>query len=1043
MWLIEVALKRPYTFIVMAVVIVLGGVLSIRRSAIDIFPAIDIPVVSVIWAYRGMPPEDMERRIVNGFERSLSTVDNIEHVESQTLTGVAVVKLFLHQGSNVDRAIAQVTAVAQQSIKAMPAGTVSPTVVQYSATNLPIMQVVLDSATLTEQQLFDYGANFIRPQLVTVPGAQVPFPYGGRSRSIMIDIDPARLHAFGLSPVDVESALGLQNVVLPGGSAKLGSNEYPVMVRSTAESLDELGSLPVKTIDGHTVYLRDVANVRDGSPPQTNIVHVEGNRSMMLTILKNGDASTLEVVARVRDAVPRALARLPKDVRDKLRVRLMFDQSVFVRASVDGVVREALIGAALTGVMIMLFLGSLRSMLTVIVSIPLSMLSAVTMLWLLGQTINMMMLSGLALAVGILVDDATVEVENIHRNLHQGKPLRRAILDGAQQIAVPALVSTLCICIVFVPIAFLTGAARSLFLPMALAVVLSMLTSYLLSRTLVPTMVCYLLRHDVVRGRERAFAVVFERLRIAFGRHLAWALWHRGFVIAAFAAFAVGAVALIPLVGRDFFPPVDAGLIKLHVRNAPGTRIEETEIKVDMIEHAIRDAIPAGDIETMVDVLGTPYSGLNLSLSEGALISGADAEISISLAPGHAPTQRHMRTLRERLNRAYPDTTFFFLAPDISNQALNFGLAAPIDVEVVGPVGGEDATLALAESLAARIAKIPGAVDVHLAQVPKMPYLAVDIDRTEAQQANISGRDVATDLAVSLASSALVAPSYWVDKRGVQYQVEVQTPQYVLDSIDALRAIPIAASGKIQTVGNVAQIRRTTGPANITHRNVSRTYDVHANVDADLGSVSDAVNDVLRGARSTAPTGTTLTLRGQAESMNDSFAGLFAGLIAAIGLVYLLLVVNFQSWRDPLVILMALPGALAGIVWTLFVTGINLSVPALIGSIMSVGVATANSILIVAFANEQRARRDAHDAALAAGMTRFRPVVMTALAMMLGMIPLACGLGEGGEQGVPLGCAVIGGLACATVTTLFLVPVIYSLLRARTARRTTQGGDDD
>ena len=1042
MWLIQVALKRPYTFVVLAIVIVLAGVMSIRRSTTDIFPTIDIPVVSVIWIYSGMPAEDMEKRIVNGFERSLSsTVDNVDHVESQTLTGIAVVRLFLHQGSSVDRAIAQLSAVAQQSMRSMPAGTVAPTIVQYSATNLPIMQVVLESSTLSEQQLFDYGVNFIRPPLARVPGAQIPFPYGGRSRAIMIDIDPARLHVFGLSPVEIVSALGQQNVVLPGGSARLGSNEYPVVVRGAAESLDELGAMPVKTVNGRTIYIRDVANVRDGSAPQTNIVHVEGHRSIMLTVLKNGDASTLEVAAKVRDAIPRALARLPKDARDNLQVRVMFDQSVFVRASVDGVVREAVIGAILTGLMIVLFLGSVRSMLTVIVSIPLSILSAVTMLSLFGQTINMMMLSGLALAVGILVDDATVEVENIHRHLHKNKPLRNAILDGAKQIAVPTLVSTLCICIVFAPIAFLSGAARSLFLPMALAVVLSMLTSYLLSRTLVPTMLCYLLKHSAVRRRERAFDVVFERLRSAFGRNLAWALRHRAFVLAAFAAFAASAVALMPLVGRDFFPPVDAGLIKLHVRNAPGTRIEETEGKVDVIERVIRAAIPPDEIETMVDVLGTPYSGLNLSLSEGALISGADAEILISLKRGHAPTQRYVRALRDRLNREFPDTTFFFLAPDISNQALNFGLAAPIDLQVVGPVGGEEATLAFAESLAARIAKVPGAVDVHLAQVPKMPYLAVDIDRTAAQQASISGRDVATNMAVTLASSGLVAPTYWVDKRGVQYLVAVQTPQHEMGSIDALRATPIAANGKIQTVGNVAEIRRTTGPVNITHRNTARTYDVLANVDADLGSVRDAVNDVLRDMR--APTGTTITLRGQAESMNDSFTALFAGLIAALGLVYLLLVVNFQSWRDPLVILMAVPCALAGIVWTLFMTGINLSVPALIGSIMAVGVATANSILVVSFANEQRARCDLLPAAHAAGMIRFRPVVMTALAMVLGMIPIASGLGEGGEQGVPLGCAVIGGLAWATVSTLFLVPVIYSLLRARTARRPTQGIDHD
>jgi multidrug efflux pump subunit AcrB len=1035
MWLIRTALRRPYTFVVMAMLIAIGGVASIRKTPTDIFPSIDIPVVSVIWSYSGLQPEEMEKRIVNNFERFLSTiVSDIDHMESQTLTGIAVVKVYLQPGANVAQAIAQTTAISQTAVRAMPPGTVPPLIMQYSATSVPIMQLALESDTLSEQQLFDYGVNSIRTEIATIPGAQIPFPYGGKQRQIMVDIDPQRLHALGLSPRDVQTALGNQNVILPSGTAKLGVNEYPIIVSASPETLDEIAGMPIKTVDGRTTYIRDIANVRDGAAPQTNLVHVEGRRSVLMTILKNGDASTLEVNARIREQIPHALERLPKEAQGQIQVKMLFDQSIFVRASIDGVVREALIAAGLTGLMILMFLGSWRSTLTVVISIPLSILFSTIALWALGETLNVMTLGGLALAVGILVDDATVAIENIHRNMHQRKPFTRAIIDGAQQIAIPALVSTLCICIVFAPIAFLTGAAKSLFVPMALAVVFAMLMSYVLSRTLVPTMVHYLLKHESTKQSRFtiAFERVFGRLRSGYGRGLAWALHHRAFVVIGFMTFFAGSMVMLSLIGRDFFPSVDAGLIKLHVRGAPGTRLEESEQRIAAIERTIRGVIPASEIETMLDVLGTPYSGINLSLSEGALISPADGQVLIALKEGHRPTPEYVRALRETLRRTYPETTFFFLAPDISTQVLNFGLAAPIDLQVVAQPGNEEKALSVAQDLAAKVAKVPGAVDVHLAQVSKVPEFQISIDRVEAQQAGVTERDVASDLLVSLASSGQVSPTYWLDKRGVQYLVSVQTPQYAIDSIDALRATPISSAGKIQTVGNLSQIKRITGPANITHFNIARTFDVQASVDAtDLGSVSDAIDKLVAEARAAAPKGTLINVKGQAESMNSSFSGLSSGLVFAIVLVYLLMVVNFQSWLDPFIILMALPGALAGIVWMLFLTGTTLSVPALIGSIMCVGVATANSILVVSFANEQRVTRDALGAALAAGMTRLRPVLMTALAMVLGMLPMALGLGEGGEQNAPLGRAVIGGLVLATLTTLMFVPVMYSLLRRK------------
>jgi multidrug efflux pump subunit AcrB len=1047
MWLVRIALKRPYTFIVMSMLIVIVGVLSILRMPTDIFPDIDIPVISVIWNYGGLSATEMERRMVTNFERGLTTtVNDIEHVESQSLPGISVIKIFFQPGAAIEAATAQVTAISQTAVRQMPPGATPPLIIRYSASNVPIMQAALESDALSEQQLFDMGTNFIRADLATIRGTQIPWPYGGKQRQIVVDIDPQRLYAWGLSPREVLGAIATQSVILPTGTAKMGTHEYPVALNSNPQAIQDIGDLPIRTVNGTTVYVRDIANVRDGNSPQTNMVHVEGRRSVLMSILKNGSASTLDVAARARAMLPSIMAKLPKE----LRVTLLFDQSLFVRAAVDGVVREALIAAGLTALMILLFLGSWRSTLIVVISIPLSILVSIILLNALGQTLNVMTLGGMSLAVGILVDDATVEIENIHRNMGQGKPVLRAIIDGAQAIAMPAFVSTLCICIVFVPVAFITGAARSLFVPMAMAVVFAMLMSYFLSRTLVPTLARLLLRAEVhgpasaggpparLSRAGRLFAAfdrAFDGLRSWYGGWLAWTLEHRWPFALAFLVFVAGSTSLLPLLGRDFFPTVDAGLIKLHVRGPVGTRIEESERRFADVEASIREIIPADQIETMIDNIGTPYSGINLSLSEGALISPADGQILIALKEHHAPTAGYVRKIREALNRAYPDATFFFLAPDISTQVLNFGLPAPIDVQVVGASGNEDATLQVAQSIADRLARVPGAADVHLAQVTKRPELRIDVDRTMAQQLGLSQRDVANDVLISLSSSSQVSPSYWLDpKRGVQYVVAVQTPQYAISSFDDLGSTPLSTGGQApQFLSNVATLSRAEAPVNITHYNARRSYDVQANVDGtDLGTVATAVHGIVEELRPKFPRGTTVTVKGQVESMESSFRGLGYGLVFAVLLVYLLMVVNFQSWLDPFVILMALPGAVAGISWMLFLTQTSVSVPALMGSIMCVGVATANSILVVTFANDLRASgRDAGQAALAAGMTRLRPVLMTAAAMIIGMLPMSLGLGEGGEQNAPLGRAVIGGLLLATLTTLFFVPVMYSILRRK------------
>jgi multidrug efflux pump subunit AcrB len=1051
MWLVRIALQRPYTFVVMGLLIVILGVASLVRMPTDIFPDIDIPVISVVFNYGGLNPQEMERRIVSNYERALTTtVNDIEHVESQTLAGVAVVKIFFQPGARIEAATAQVTAISQTVVRQMPPGATPPFIIRYSASNVPILQLALGSNSLTEQQLFDLGVNFVRADIATVPGAQLPWPYGGKQRQVMVDIDPQKLYSWGLSPRDVNNALGLGNVILPAGTAKIGVTEYPVVINSSPELLAEIGTIPIRTVRGTTVYIRDVASVRDGNSPQTSMVHVGGRRSVLMSILKLGGASTLDVVGKIREMLPATLAKLPKE----LDVRLLFDQSVFVRAAVDGVIREAVIAAGLTALMIFLFLGSFRSTLIVVISIPLSILVSLTLLSALGHTLNVMTLGGVSLAVGILVDDATVALENIHRNMAQQKPFLRAIIDGAQEIAVPAFVSTLCICIVFVPIFFITGAAKFLFTPLAEAVVFAMMTSYFLSRTLVPTLVRYLLAGEAAKhaaeaeGRHdhgkpgvgarffAAFERGFTRLRSSYGRVLALALESRRVVVVGFSIFVVLSLALFPLIGRDFFPSVDAGLIKLHMRGVPGTRIEETEKRFAEVENTIRTVIPPHEIDTLLDNLGVPYSGLNLSLSEGALISSADGQIFIALKEDHAPTVDYVRALRSTLTKKYPESTFFFLPPDMSTQVLNFGLAAPIDVQITSAPGREEEAWKVAREVRARLTAIPGAVDVHLAQVPSAPTLLVDVDRTAASQFGLSERDVASDLLVSLSSSGQVAPSYWLDpKHGVQYLVAVQTPQYRVDSLDALTSTPLSTGteGRVQLLSNVATVRRSTSPQNITHFNVARTFDVQANVDGtDLASVADQVNRVVAETSPKLPRGTTMKVKGQVESMETSFRALSYGLLFAVLLVYLLMVVNFQSWLDPLIILMALPGALAGIAWMLFVTHTTFSVPAQMGTIMSVGVATANSILVVAFANDQRKLgSSARDAALAAGMTRLRPVMMTALAMIIGMLPMSLGVGEGGEQNAPLGRAVIGGLVCATLSTLIFVPVMYAALRRK------------
>jgi CzcA family heavy metal efflux pump len=1045
MWIVRLALHRPYTFIVAVLVIALLGIVSIRRMPTDIFPEINIPVVSVIWSYPGMSPDDMEKRIATVSERAYTTtVGDIEHMESQSVFGFSHLKIFFQPGAKIEAAIAQISAQSQSVLRVLPPGIFPPAILRYNASSVPILQISGSSETLSEQQLYDYGLNFIRTQLATVQGASVPLPYGGKYRQIMVDLDPQALYARGLSATDVSTAINQQNVIIPAGSAKMGPREYSIRLNSSPEVLEALNQLPIKQINGATVYVGDVAQVRDGYSVQSNIVRENGRRGTLITIMKSGGASTLDIVDRVKKALPRIQSTLPKS----FNLKYLFDQSLFVRASLNSVVREAVIAALLTALMILLFLGSWRSTFIVALSIPLSILTSVIVLNFLGHTLNVMTLGGLALAVGILVDDATVAIENIHRNLAEGKPLRQAILDGSQQIAVPAFVSTLSICIVFVPVVFLSGSAKWLFTPLAMAVVFAMMASYLLSRTLVPTLVMYLLhgeahlhsRVDFVpeepgggffRRFHLAFERGFERLRSAYRDTLAWSLDHRGAVLGSFLIVTAVSFALVPLIGQDFFPEVDAGQFRLHVRAPAGTRIEETELIFGRVEDAIRKVIPPEKLSLVLDNIGVPVGGINLAYTDSSMFGPSDGEILVALKE-HGETREYVKRLRNSLKRQFPDLTIFFQPSDIVSQILDFGLPAPIDVQVVGR---NPANYRIAKEIEAEIERIPGAVDVHLHQVVNAPEFRVTVDRSRALELGLTQRDVANSLLISLSSSGQVAPNYWLNPvNSVNYVLSVQTPQRRVDSLDALSSTPITAGiSAPQLLSNLATMQRRNAVAGVNHYNVQPVYNVYTNIqDRDLGSVAAEIRKIVDRMQPKLPRGSFIDIRGQVESMTTSFTGLAWGLVFAILLVYFLMVVNFQSWLDPLIIMMALPGALSGIIWMLFVTQTTISVPSLMGAIMSIGVATANSILLITFANDQRlVGQDAKAAALEAGFVRLRPVLMTALAMVIGMLPMSLGWGEGGEQNAPLGRAVIGGLVVATFATLFFVPVIYSLLRKK------------
>jgi CzcA family heavy metal efflux pump len=1043
MWIVALALRRPYTFIVMALVIIILTPVTILRTPTDIFPNIDIPVVSVVWFYSGLSPVDMADRIVANSERGITTtVNDIEHMESQSVYGLGVIKVFFRPGTNLPAAIAQITAIAQTTVRSLPPGTTPPLIISYSASTTPIIQLGLSSKTLPEQQLFDLGQNFLRNYLATVPGAATPYPYGGKVRQIQVDLDVPKLQAYGLQPNDIVSAVNAQNIVLPTGTLKMGSLEYNVEMNGTPQTISELNDLPVKTSNGSTLYLRDVAHVRDGFSPQTNIVRQDGNRGALMSIYKNGNASTLQIVSGVKNIVQQAAQALPPE----LKVTALFDQSLFVRASIYGVLREGLIAAALTAVMILIFLGDWRPTIVISISIPLSIFVSIILLGAIGQTINIMTLGGLALAVGILVDDATVEIENIERNLALGKEMRQAILDGAQQIAVPALVSTLSICIVFVPMFFLAGVAKFLFVPLAEAVSFAMLASYLLSRTLIPTLVMYIMRGHEHReetpksalGRfQRGFERKFEDFRRGYERLLETTLEHRGVFVACFLAFCLLSLGLFFFLGQDFFPQVDAGLLRLHVRARPGLRVEETARLCDEIEDTLRHEVPQGQLQTILDNIGLPNSGINQSYSSSGTIGTADAEILIALDPEHhPPTAGLTRHLRQLLPRRFPGVEFFFQPADIVTQILNFGLPAPIDVQVVGT--DMQSSYDIAQQIANKMRHIPGTADVHVQQQLSLPTLHLDIERTRVTQVGLTARDVAQSALVSLSGSFQTSPNFWLNpKNDVTYQMAVQAPQYRLTGLQDLLDIPVTSAQGPQLMGNLVQVTPVTRPASVSHWNIGPVVDVYASTqDRDLGAIAAETDKVIKSFDGHLPRGTRIVVRGQVATMRSSFIGLGVGLAGAILLVYLLIVINFQSWLDPFIIITALPGALAGICWFLLLTHTTLSVPSLTGAVMCMGVATANSILMVSFAREQLDEGiPAMKAAVAAGYTRVRPVLMTALAMIIGMVPMALGFGEGGEQNAPLGRAVIGGLLFATVATLFFVPSVFAMVHGRREAR--------
>jgi multidrug efflux pump subunit AcrB len=1079
MWIVRLALRRPYTFVVFALLILIVGIFSIETMPTDIFPNINIPIVTVVWTFNGLSAEQMANRIVSSSERGMTTtVNDIEHIESNSLNGIAVIKVFFQPRVNVANAVAQVTSISQVMLRQLPPGTNPPFIIQYNASSVPVLQLGLSGEGLDEQRLFDTGQNTIRTELATVEGAQTPYPYGGKQRQIQVDLDLNALQAKGLSPSDVVNAINAQNVIAPSGTMKIDRFEYAIETNSTPEVVAHLNELPIKAVNGAVIYIRDVAHVRDGSPPQTNIVRIDGRRAILMSIMKVGSASTLEIIEGVRSKIGGLKGRLP----DQLKISTLSDQGIFVRGAIEGVVREAIIAACLTGVMILIFLGSWRSTLIIAVSIPLSILCSLACLAALGETINIMTLGGMALAVGILVDDATVEIENINRNLESGKEIEQAILDGAAQIATPALVSTLAICIVFVPMFFLSGVSKYLFVPMAEAVVFAMLASYLLSRTVVPTMARYLLHeHDDAEAARKqmsrnpftrfqlAFEERFEKIRIGYLRFLTLAVHHAGIFLVLFVIFAVASVGILtPFLGQDFFPSVDSGSFKIHVRAHTGTRIEETAALCDHIDATIRQNVPSDEIVNIVDNIGLPYSGLNLSYSTSAPVGPADADIQVQLTEKHHPTDHYVENLRTQLADQYPGVTFYVLPVDIVTQILNFGLAAPIDIQIIGPRLWENR--ALAERMLDEIRYVPGAADARIQQPFDYPNMTVNVDRTRAESVGLTQRDVAQSILISLSGSFQTAPNFYLDPRnGVSYSIATQSPQYRLDSMAELQSLPISGSAAAQTnptvigaggssttaasisapgatrpvqvLGNLASIQPGAEIGEVSHYDVQPVIDIFTNVrGTDLGTVTRAMQKIVNEHRKELPKGSQFILRGQSETMYKSYIGLLAGLAMSILLVYLLIVVNFQSWLDPFLIISALPAALAGIVWFLFLTDTRLSVPALTGAIMCMGVATANSILVVSFAREQLEALvgDARKAALNAGFVRFRPVLMTALAMIIGMVPMALGLGEGGEQNAPLGRAVIGGLLLATTATLFFVPVFFSVVHGWLERRRTR-----
>jgi multidrug efflux pump subunit AcrB len=1056
--LVRIALRRPYTFVVLALVILIIGPLAALRTPVDIFPDIRIPVVAIVWQYTGLMPEQMAGRITTQSQRALTTtVNDIEHIEATSYNGLGIIKVFFQPGADIRLANAQITAISQTQLKQMPPSTTPPLILNYNASTVPIIQLALSGSGLSEQTLADLGFTTVRTPLVTVPGAAIPLPYGGKSRQVQIDLDAQAMQARGLSGQDVANALAAQNLITPAGTEKIGSFEYAIMLNNAPSVIAELGDLPIKAVNGAIVYIHDVAHVRDGNPPQTNIVHVEGNRSVLMVVLKNGTVSTLAII----DGIKQKLAEIKDILPSNLKIAQIGDQSVFIKAAVSGVVREGIIAAALTSLMILIFLGSWRSTLIIATSIPLSVLGSLAALSALGETLNIMTLGGLALAVGILVDDATVTIENINYHLEQGKPVETAILDGAAQIVTPAFVSLLCICIVFVPMFFLPGVARFLFVPMAEAVMAAMICSFILSRTLVPTMANYLLRahapHTDMHGldgplppsrnplvrMQRAFERGFERFRLGYRELLMLAMRRRLAFVTCFFAVVIGSFALLPYLGRDFFPTVDAGTILMHARVRVGTRIEETAQQFAEIQKAIRQIIPRQELATLVDNVGAPASGINMTYNNSGTIGTQDGDVQIKLNEDHRPTADYVRQLREELPARFPGVTFSFLPADIISQILNFGAPAPIDLQVRGP--DLNADYSYAQNLLRRLRHVPGLADARIQQALNGPAFDVDVDRTRAQYVGINERDVTNSMVVNLAGSGQVAPTYWLNpENGVNYAIVMQTPQYQIDSLSALQNMAITAAGAPpQTLSAIADITRVSVPAVYSQYNIMPMVQIYGTTqDRDLGAVAADVQKVMADAAPDAPKGVQAALLGQVRTMNSAFSGLLFGLLGAIVLIYLLIVVNFQSWGDPFVIITALPAALAGIVWTLFSTHTTLSVPALTGAIMCMGVATANSVLVISFAREQLEKgADPVAAAIEAGFVRFRPVLMTALAMIIGMAPMALGLGEGGEQNAPLGRAVVGGLIWATAATLLFVPVVFSMLHDRGRATTPANGE--